>query len=163
MKKILQLLFFFILGIFSGAKGQDSSAYAWEVNSKKIDPHTYELIFTTAGNPRWQLYGPNESISGTASVEIELQNSSIQLHKPYKESGAVKKITNPIFDNASFKVYEGPATFTATITIPGTVPQNLIGTFHYTFGRGQEEFYPLVAKPFSVKLEGGVASQSRIK
>ena len=84
-------------------KGQDSTAYQWEVSGKKIQDKVYELTFTTTGSPKWQLYGPNEVISDVPAVELELADSSIQITKPFKEAGDSKSFKNPVFDNASFK------------------------------------------------------------
>ena len=106
-------------------KGQDSTAYAWEVTGKKVQDKVYELTFTTTGSNKWQLYGPNESISDVPSVEVELADSSIVVKKPYRESGNSIAFKNPIFDNASFKVYEGPASFTVTVQFNGAVPARL--------------------------------------
>lgn len=143
-------------------KGQDSTAYKWEVSGKKVQDKVYELTFTTPGSNKWQLYGANESISDVPSVEMELADSSIEVKKPFKESGNSVAFKNPIFDNTSFKVYEGPASFTVTVQFSGAVPANLLGTFRYTYGKG-EEFYPLNAYAFSVPLEGGVASTTKIR
>ncbi|THU41016.1 DUF255 domain-containing protein [Niastella caeni] len=161
MKYFLGSLLVLIL-MNSTVKGQDSTAYKWEVSSKKIQDKVYELTFTTAGNNNWQLYGANESISDVPSVEIELADSSIEINKPFKETGEGKAFKNPVFDNASFKVYEGPASFTATITFKGSIPAVLLGTFRFTYGKG-DEFYPLNAYAFSVPLEGGVATTSKVK
>ena len=142
--------------------GQDSSAFKWDVVSKKISSGEYELHFRTAGNHQWQLYGPNELVADVPSVELELADSSIIVQKPFKDSGTSRSINNPLFDNAQFKIFEKPAVFIATIKIRGTVPSNLLGTFRYTYGRN-DEFYPLNAYSFSVPLEGGVASETRIR
>ncbi|WP_205509060.1 protein-disulfide reductase DsbD family protein [Longitalea arenae] len=142
-------------------KGQDVTAYKWEVSGKKIQDKVYELTFTTPGNSKWQLYGANESISEVPSVELEFADSSIQIQKPFKESGNSISFKNPVFDNASFKVYEGPATFAATITFTGDVPAVLLGKFRYTYGRG-DEFYPLNEYAFSTSLEGGVDARPKI-
>jgi cytochrome c biogenesis protein CcdA/thioredoxin-related protein len=143
-------------------KAQDSTAYKWEVSSKKIQDKVYELTFTTSGSNNWQLYGANESISDVPSVEIELSDSSIEISKPFKETGESKAFKNPVFDNASFKVFEGPASYSVTITFKNAVPAVLLGTFRYTYGKG-DEFYPLNALAFSAPLEGGVASTSKIR
>lgn len=141
---------------------QDSTAYKWEVTSKRIEPNVYEVTFTTTGNNKWQLYGANEVISDVPAADLQIGDSSIVVQKPFKESGASKTIQNAVFDNASFKIYEGPVSFTATLRFNGTVPAVLLGTFQYTYGKG-DEFYPLNAWSFSVPLEGGVAANSRIK
>ncbi|MES1223832.1 MAG: cytochrome c biogenesis protein CcdA, partial [Bacteroidota bacterium] len=89
-------------------------------------------------------------------------DSSIKADTVFKENGLSKKITNKIFDNASFNIFDKEAEFVATVKINGTVPENLIGTFKYTYGRN-DEFYPLNNYAFSAKLEGGVVSAARIK
>jgi cytochrome c biogenesis protein CcdA/thioredoxin-related protein len=162
MKYLLRSLIVVFLFNSALVKGQDSTAYKWNVAGKKINDKVYELTFTTSGNKNWQLYGPNEVISEVPSVEIELGDSSIQVSKPFKETGDSKTFKNPLFDNAAFKVYEGPASFTTTITFAGDVPAQLLGTFRYTYGKG-DEFYPLNGYSFSVALEGGVASTSKIR
>ncbi|HEY8894284.1 MAG TPA: thioredoxin family protein [Niastella sp.] len=149
---------------FSSAvvKAQDSTAYKWEVSGKRIQDKVYELTFSTTGNNKWQLYGANELIGDVPSVELAFADSSIEIKKPYKESGNSVAFKSALFDNASFKVYEGPAAFTITIQFSGTVPANLLGTFKYTYGKG-DEFYPLNEHQFSIPLEGGVASTTKIK
>jgi thiol:disulfide interchange protein len=141
---------------------QDSTAFKWTVTSKKISEKTYELTFSTSGNGAWQLYGPNEIASEVPAVEIELGDSSISLVKPYRENGDGKTIASEIFENTSFKVYEGPASFTVTVNFSGTVPANLLGSLLYTYGKGQE-FYPGNRFTFSVPLEGGVSATTKIK
>lgn len=143
-------------------KAQDSTAYKWEVSGKRIQDKVYELTFSTTGNNKWQLYGANESIGDVPSVELAFADSSIEIKKPYNEQGNSVVFKSALFDNASFKVYEGPAAFTITVQFSGTVPANLLGTFKYTYGKG-DEFYPLNEHQFSIPLEGGVASTTKIK
>jgi len=162
MKYLLGSLVAIFLFSSTLVNAQDSTAYKWEVSGKKIGDKVYEITFTTSGNKKWQLYGPNEVISDVPSAAIELADSSIQVSKPFKEAGESKTIKNAVFDNASFKIYEGQASFTATITFKGDVPAVLLGTFQYTYGKGNE-FYPLNAYSFSVPLEGGVAATSNIR
>ena len=162
MKYFLRSLIIILLFNSNLVKGQDSTAFKWEVSGKKIQDKVYELTFTTPGNSNWQLYGANEVISDVPAVELELADSSIQITKPFKEAGDNKAFKNPIFDNASFKIYEGKASFTATITFTGDVPAKLLGTFRYTYGK-KDEFYPLNAYAFSVPLEGGVVATDDIR
>lgn len=162
MPMMKRIYFLFIMLIFFYCAQSQDSVYRWTATSKRIQPGVYELTFSTAGNSKWQLYGANEMISEVPSAEIELEDSSIKILKPYKENGESKTIVNPIFDNAKFKILEGPATFTIPIKISGVVPATLIGTFKYSYGRG-DEFYSLNSFHFSLSLEGGVASTTRIK
>jgi len=140
---------------------QDSTAFIWDVSAKKINEKTYEISFHTPGNANWQLYGANEVISDVPATTLEL-DSSITVDKTFRDSGNVKEITNPLFDNTKFNIHEGPTAYTATVRFNDAVPAKLIGKFSYTYGKG-EEFYPGNVYPFSVKLEGGVESSVRIK
>ena len=148
----------FSIHVFS----QDSSVFAWQVASKKISAGIYELNFTTQGNGSWQLYSPNEIISEVPAFELEFSDSSISIEKPFKEAGEKKAFKNPLFDNSTFSVYEGPATFTAIIKFKEDAPANLLGIFRYTYGKN-DEFYALTPYTFSVPLEGGKSSAFRIK
>lgn len=141
---------------------QDSTAYKWTVTSKKLDDKSYELVFSTPGNGKWQLYGPNEVISEVPAVEIDLGDSSISIAKPYIENGESKSIAVPLFDNATFKVYEGPLSFTVSIRFAKNIPANLLGSMTYTYGKG-DEFYPGNPVAFNVALEGGVAANATVK
>jgi thiol:disulfide interchange protein len=162
MKKLILFSSFLFLITSNQLRAQDSAAFNWHVQSKKTSDNVYELSFKTTIKNGWQLYAPNQSISDINSVELNFADSSIKADTLYKEIGAPIKITNKAFDNASFKIYDNQAEIIATVKIIGTVPENLIGTFKYTYGKN-DEFYPLNNFPFSVKLEGGTASTSRIK
>src|SRR5690348_156000 len=120
------LLSFLSCFLLISVMAQDSTAYKWTVSSKKAGEKRYELTFSTTGNAAWQLYGPNEIVSDVPAVEIELGDSSISLAKPYKESGDSKTIASEIFENTSFKVYEGPVSFMVMVNFSGTVPASLL-------------------------------------
>lgn len=160
MKLSLRILPF-LLSFFSIVSAQDS-LYSWEVSSKKINKNEYELTFTTSGYNGWQLYGPNEIISDVRSAELEFADSSVRIISSFKEDGKSKTIQAALFENASFKVYEGKASFSTVVRIEGDIPANLLGTFRYTYGKA-DEFYPLNPYSFTVGLEGGVSSMARIK
>ncbi len=156
-KNFLLLLFLLPLILFA----QNPTVYEWSVSSKKIDDGKYELIFTTTGNKEWQLYGPNEVISDVPSTELDF-DSSVTLQPPFVETGKSITVVSELFDNASFKVYHEPLSFTATIVIDGRVPAKLLGKLNYSYGKG-DEFYPGNVFPFSVELEGGQESDVKIK
>lgn len=141
---------------------QDAAAFAWTVSSKKISDKKYAISFSTPGNAKWQLYGPNEVISEVAAVELDFGDSSVVIEKPFKEEGNSKTENVAIFDNAAFKVYEGALTFTATVTFKDNVPANLLGTLQYTYGKG-DEFFSLTPWTFSVTMEGGISAAGKIK
>jgi cytochrome c biogenesis protein CcdA/thioredoxin-related protein len=155
-------LVFIILSVPSLLRAQDSTAYQWEVSSKKIADGIYELSFITPGNTKWQLYGPNEVISEVPSTELIFSDSAITGGGAFTESGNSTTIKNALFDNASFKVYGGRTSFIKTVSIKGKIPAKLLGKLTYTYGRG-DEFYPSTPYAFSVALEGGVASAVQIK
>jgi cytochrome c biogenesis protein CcdA len=152
---IFALLFPFLIN------AQDSTAYSWEVSSKKTGEGVYELTFSTKGNPAWQLYGPNEVISDVPSTDLEL-DSTVSFKKPFTETGTAVNFKSTLFDNAVFKVYETPLSFSTTINIQGKVPAKLLGKLLFTYGKG-DEFYPGNPYLFSVALEGGVEAQTKIK
>lgn len=160
LRIFLLVLPLFLFGSF--AYTQDSAAFKWQAAGKKISAGVYEIEFRTTGNDSWQLYGPNEQFGDISSVELELADSSISVEKPFIESGSKESIKNPIFENASFNIYKGPAAFKAIVKFQRTVPANLLGIFRYTYGRN-DEFYPLIPYSFSIPLEGGVANTTRIK
>src|SRR5688500_16247365 len=156
MKRFL-LFTLSVIFVFTAVRAQDSAVFKWEVTSQKVADNTYKLNFTTPGAPAWDLYGPNEVISEVPAMEVDFSDSSIQELKPFEEKGKPQVIKSVLFDNAPFKVYNGEASFALTIKFPGKVPETLIGTMSYTYGRG-EAFYPLNPQPFTVTLEGGTKS-----
>lgn len=163
MKNVRLVFFsilFFVPVLFSFA--QDSTkAFKWNVSSKKIADHTYELIFSTQGNTNWNLYAPDQDLSGVPSASLTLNDSAFYAVDPFKQTGAAKEQPSKIFTSINEKVYSGPTTWTKEVKIDGTVPGNLHGSLVYNYGK-EEEFYQGEFS-FTVKLEGGVTGQSRIK
>src|ERR1700689_3876249 len=155
------LLFFFLAETFL-VFAQDSATFNWKVSSKKISNNEYELRLTTKVINGWQLYSPNQTIAGVASAELSFSDSLIKTDTTYKETGKSKTIISKIFDNISFKIYDDSVEFKTTIKFNETVPENLSGTFKYTYGKN-DQFYSLTPFSFSVKLEGGVSTKARIK
>src|SRR5262245_3568439 len=118
---LLMLIFF-----FTGVIGQDT-AYQWKASSSKINDKTYELVFTSNGNPNWQLYAANQLINDAPAITLQFRDSSIQVTPTFDQKGEPKKIVSPIFDNASFNIYDGPFTIIAKVQFPSAVPANLTG------------------------------------
>jgi len=141
---------------------QDNTIFKWTVTSKKIGDASYELHFKTEGAPGWKLFSPNEVLNDVPSAELLISDSSIAVDKSAKEAGTPSPYVATIFDNKSIRSYEGPAEFIFTVNIKGQVPAQLIGTMNYTYARG-DEFQSLNPFPFTVSLEGGVATAARIK
>ena len=154
------LLILILSGITSFS--QDSAtAYNWNVSSKKLSADEYELVFTTNGNTHWQLYVPNQNPGGVATTEIQFNDSVFHLIPPFKDSGSVKTIQSSVF-NMPIAVSENKAVWKVRVKIDGTIPAILQGTLLYSYGKG-EEYYPSTPFSFSVPLEGGKESKSRIK
>lgn len=152
----------YILLFFTGSLySQDTlSIYKWDVSSKKITEGSYELIFSTAGVPGWQLYSPSQTVPDLTTTEIKFGDSAIGQQKNFSENGGSKEISSTIFDGKP-RIYDGGAEWKKQINISGTVPAQLQGTFSYSYGRGNE-FYT-ASLPFTVSLEGGITSTTRIR
>jgi thiol:disulfide interchange protein DsbD len=152
--------FFLIASLFLFA--QDSvQTFKWNVSSKKISDHTYELIFSTPGNPEWNLYAPDQDLSGVASAALTLNDSAFHLAGQFKQTGTAKEQPSKIFTGINEKIYTGPTTWTQQIKIDGTVPANIQGSLVYNYGK-EEEFYQNEF-PFTVELEGGVTDKWELK
>jgi thiol:disulfide interchange protein DsbD len=141
---------------------QDSTqVFKWNVASKKIAEGTYELIFSTEGNKDWNLYAPNQDLSGVTSASLTLSDSAYHVAGNFNATGTLKEQPSKIFTGINEKVYSGSTTWTQQIKIDGVVPGSIQGSLVYNYGKG-EEFYQ-GEFPFTVKLEGGVTAQSKIK
>jgi cytochrome c biogenesis protein CcdA/thioredoxin-related protein len=152
---------FLLLLICNLANAQDSSAFEWKATAKKIADGRYELNFFTRGNPAWELYAPNQDLSGVPTTEIQFGDSIIATEKSFKDSGNVKTVQSTLFD-IPVKLASGPVSWKMNVVISGKVPATLEGNLLYTYGRG-EEFYPATNLPFTVSLEGGVAASNSLK
>jgi cytochrome c biogenesis protein CcdA/thioredoxin-related protein len=163
MKKIR--LWFIGLLVFTlqfAAQAQNSvQVFKWTVSSKKLAGNSYQLIFSTQGNGEWNLYAPNQDLSGVPSAAITLNDSAFHLVGEMKQTGTVKEGPSKIFTGINEKVYAGPTVWTQEIKIDGTVPGSIQGSLVYNYAKG-DEFYQ-GEFPFTVKLEGGVSNVSQIK
>jgi thiol:disulfide interchange protein DsbD len=153
-------VFLFICIPFLQLYAQDSSALSWQISSRKTD-QTHQLIFKATIKPGWQLYGPDQDISGTASMELVFADSSIKAKTHFTSADKPVKRNISIFDHAAFNLYETAATFTVPLEIRGTVPAHLLGTLNFFYGKN-DEFYS-GSYAFSAELEGGVSSGARIR
>jgi thiol:disulfide interchange protein DsbD len=155
----------FLSALFFAAQfsfAQDSAqAFKWNVTSKKIADHTYQLIFSTQGNPNWNLYAPDQDLGGVPSAALTLNDSAFQTIDQFKQTGTAKEEPSKIFTGINEKTYSGPTTWIQEIKIDGTVPGSVQGSLVYNYGKG-EEFYQ-GEFPFTAKLEGGVVNESKIK
>lgn len=164
MMKHLRLLgILALLSILSAISfAQDSvPAFKWTVTSKKISSNIYELIFSTRGNPKWNLYAPNQDLAGVASASLDFSDSAFQAVDEFEPTGVVNEQASKVFTGRNEKVYSAATSWTRQVKIEGSVPGSLQGSLVYNYGKG-EEFYQ-GEYSFTVPLEGGVTKQSRIK
>jgi cytochrome c biogenesis protein CcdA/thioredoxin-related protein len=163
MKKIrFCLIGFLVFAVQLAVQGQDSTqVFRWSVSSKKVSDKVYELVFSTQGNSQWNLYAPNQDLSGVASASLTLNDSAFHVLDEMKQAGTVKGEPSKIFTGINEKVYTGPTTWTQEVRIDGAVPGNIQGSLVYNYAKG-DEFYQ-GEFPFTVKLEGGVSKVSQIK
>lgn len=158
-RKLFFLFLFFATGFFSFA--QDSAqAFKWNVSSKKIENNIYEINFTTQGNSQWNLYAPNQNLSGVLTTALTSTDSVFHIIGDFKQTGNTQQQTSKIFPGVTEKIFNGTTTWTQQIKIEGTVPSSIQGTLLYTYGKGNE-FYQSEYS-FHVQLQGGVMSTSRI-
>lgn len=155
----------FLLAFFVFAQpllAQDSiRIFAWSVRSQKVSEGKYRLSFSTKGSPGWQLYAPNQDLDGVATAELQLGDSSIRTQGGFQDSGTIQTVSSTIFSR-NLKMDVSATSWSVVVSIAGTVPASLQGKLLYSYGRG-DEFYPGTTFDFSVPLEGGVASGSRIR
>lgn len=155
-------VFFISLLFFINAFPQDSvGIYKWDYSSKKISEGKYELSFSTNGVQGWQLYAPNQDLSGIKTVEISFPDSSISAETNFTNTGESKNFPSPLRDNSTVKAYEGKTEWKVLINIKGTVPAKLQGKLSYFYGN-KDEFNNDLPLSFNVSLKGGVASSDTI-
>ncbi|MGC4038784.1 MAG: thioredoxin family protein [Chitinophagaceae bacterium] len=156
------LLLAYSVFAFAQDSSSSTSPYIWKAAAKKNGEGNYELSFTTNSSNGWQLYAPNQLLNETKVAELIFADSNIMQQGPFVETGDIQTINSTIFDNTKIQVYEKQSEWKATIHINGQVPAQLRGTLNYTYGKG-DEFYPSTPFAFSVALEGGIASSTKIK
>ncbi|MEJ0083879.1 MAG: hypothetical protein WDM78_23710 [Puia sp.] len=108
--------------------------------------------------PGWELYAPNQILSGTPSVELYFADSIFSVKSAFVVEGKSEKRSISLFDNASFNLFPGNAKFTVPINIKGVVPARVFGTLNYFYGK-EDSFYS-GSYSFNIALEGGVSSAS---
>jgi cytochrome c biogenesis protein CcdA/thioredoxin-related protein len=153
---------FLLLGfIFFQVKSQDTTAISWRSISSKSASGDYQLIFKAQVKPGWQLYAPNQDLSGTPSMELNFADSSFSFTPPISTEGKSEKHAVALFNNASFILFSGDAKFSVPLQIKGAVPAHVFGSLNYYYGKA-DSFYS-GTYTFSSALEGGINTASRIR
>ena len=154
------LLFLFILFFIQGWC-QDSTAVTWTARTDKSNTGEYKLIFEAQIKPGWQLYGPDQDLSGTSSIELNFADSSFSYKAPIKAEGPGHKQPVALFNNLPFLLYNNEARLSVPLQIRGTVPARVFGSLTFYFGKADSFYSGNYA--FSATLEGGVQSGTRIR
>jgi thiol:disulfide interchange protein len=154
------LFSFLFLSIFT-VRSQDSAAISWNVHSVKTAPADYMLVFDVKVKAGWQLYAPNQDLSGTPSMELNFADSSFSAKSPFHAEGKSEKHAVALFDNVSYILYPGKAKFSVPLSIKGIVPARVFGSLNYYYGK-EDSFYS-GNFAFNTNLEGGVNKTSRIR
>ena len=153
---------FLLFGLFfHQLKSQDSSAITWQVRTEKSAGGNYQLVFDVHVKPGWQLYAPNQDLSGTTSMELNFTDSSLSFKPPIVSKGSSEKRPIALFNNESFILYSGDAKFLIPLQIKGTVPAQVFGSLNYYYGKSDSFYSGNYA--FNAGLEGGVNTASRIR
>lgn len=159
--KVKFLLLFFLASL--GCFAQDTtatSAFRWQVSSKKLAEKKYELRFASAGLAGTQLYAPAQDFGGSLSAELIFADSSIAIDS-FISTSPTNTINSLIFEKA-LAVSEGPAEWKAIIRFKDNVPAQLLGKLLVNYNKG-DEFLQDIPFSFSSALEGGVATGGKIK
>lgn len=162
LKNLTALVLAIVCFSFSGTSQDSAGAiHQWKTAAKKIEAGKYEINFSGKIEGNWQVYAPNQVLLDIKTTDLVFADSSIAREGDFVVTTAPKKIKNPILGDADYSVYDSDVEWKANVIIHGTVPAKLQGTLFYTYGRN-DEYYPSTAVPFTVELEGGVQSGTRI-
>jgi len=152
----------FFLSIVTAAQDSVVQVHNWKAESKKIGEGKYELLFSTPVSADWKIYAPNQVLLDVKTTELNFADSAIKQEGDFViVSEQIKEEPSSIFENTKVRLFPGDAQWKAIIHIEGTAPAKLQGTLLYTYGKN-DEFYPATAFPFTVTLEGGVESTTKI-
>jgi cytochrome c biogenesis protein CcdA/thioredoxin-related protein len=161
MYKRSGLLFLLIILFFFKGNSQDSNAVNWQAHTEKSGIGEFQIIFNAQVKPGWQLYAPNQDLSGATSMELSFADSSLSFKLPFITEGKSEKRSVALFNNASFILYPGDARFLVPLQIKGTIPARIFGSLNYFYGK-EDSFYT-GNYTFNAALEGGVNAASRIR
>ncbi len=107
------------------------------------------------------MYGPNQDLSGTPSIELIFADSSFSLRPPFVAEGKSEKRAVSLFNNSTFYLYSGQAKISVPVQIKGIIPARIFGSLNYFYGK-EDSFYS-GNFAFNTALEGGVNTVSRIR
>lgn len=161
----MKKLFFMILltaGVISSfAQDQLQPPVDWKASSKKTGEKTYQLFFTTNNEQGWDIYNPGSKFEAIPAASLEMSDSTIRITAPLAAEGKGTVEKSQIFEGASFEVFKGKTSFSATVVFAGEIPAVLNTKLSFTYGK-DDNFFPGETVDFSIPLEGGKAASGRI-
>lgn len=159
--------FLVMFTVFAGnAKAQEPAGpFQWQVAAKRIEPGKYQLHFATQPVTGWELYAPGQTID-LPTTELRFPDSSIRNNGKFEEKGTVVSLAHPAIQDGLVRAYQSPVEWTTEVVFAqaDSVPAILQGSLLYSYGRARDTvFNPSTEFGFAVPLEGGVASDLRIR
>lgn len=156
-------LFVLLLLVASFVFGQNITKLNWQISAKKTGDSLYEITAKTKIPDGWHLYAnnPDEGLEGVA-INYDIENAQNKGELTFSKS--TSDIPDPIFENATVKVFTNELAIQQEVKISGFIPSELKGIITANIANG-EEFLPEEFE-FSTPLEGGqaaTASATRIK
>lgn len=158
----MRIIFFFLLitGVVA-ATAQNAGQVSWEFASKKISDKEYLISAKGKLSEGWKLYGVNNVIEGLEPLHFAFADSSIITDGPVNVEGNAKRIKDALLGSET-EVYEGTVALSQKIKFTGDVPAKLKALLMYNIAK-EDQFIPVTDEKVEVALEGGVASDTRIK
>lgn len=158
--KSAAVILFLFISVVSFAQSAADAISGWQVSSKRTAEGKYELYFHLASTSGWQVYAPNQVFEEVRMASLQFPDSSVQVGAAFVENPEKTIIKSPFFGEG-VGVYEGRIEWQIPVEINGVVPEKLSGTLQYSYGRGDEFLTGELS--FTVDLEGGVKSSTRVK
>lgn len=113
MKKIFSLTVLLLLSAFAVVKAQVS----FNVQYKRINPTTIDIIFTGTAQPGWHIYSTNIGEGGPTPASFGIDEiKGAKLVGSLKAGSGAKTMEDPIFE-MQVSYFEGKATFTQRVEL----------------------------------------------
>ncbi len=157
----LTALIMILAGSYLPSQSQEVAVPNWKFESKKNGDGKYEISFTGTVVGNWQVYAPNQTLLDVPTTELRFSDSTIRQEGDFKFQQPPLELNSVIFENTKVNVFERSVSWKTVVAINGEIPGALQGTLFYTFGRN-DEYYPSTSVPFTIPLEGGVQTTTRI-
>lgn len=158
----MRTIIFFLLFLGGvAAAAQNSGQVSWQFSSKRNAEKEYTITAKGKLKEGWHIYGVHNKIDGLEPLRFVFTDSSIIHTNSLFVNGSAKKIKDALL-SSNAEVYEGTVEINQTIKFTGDVPAKLKATLVYNIAKG-DEFVPVTDEKVEVVMEGGVASDTRIK